>query len=450
MKAPTKLPRNPNSGVRRKVMVVAPFWRQPRHIGRIRVAEFVRWLTAAGVETTVVCSGPRDEVLTADEGVEISIRDPLRLDWSALQSEAAPEAAAAARPRAATPLKDLASGLLQAVLNPDMEAAWAWRAARHPLVRRHAADSSAILSSSPPESAHVAAAKIAQFSGAELFVDLRDGWLDFPLRTNLANSRFRRWRERPLERRVLRQAKEVFVTSDVWREKLVERYPEVASRTCVLANGYPDDSPTVLFRSSSANELRLIYGGRFGGSRPERRPAALLKPLTAALGEHRDLGGVIECIGDYDADDRAALLAAADELRRYSWRLEMHPPAPRSEFVARLAAADGLLLLAASPATIPRKLFEYLPTRRPILAVAPAGGAMARLVADVPQLCPVAADGEVAAHRDAFDRFFRLCLGSGADAAVPRRFGESERRRRFFATLGMDESENSSRERQVA
>jgi hypothetical protein len=68
------------------------------------------------------------------------------------------------------------------------------------------------------------------------------------------------------------------------------------------------------------------------------------------------------------------------------WHLECREPVPRGELLRMLAAASGLLMLTASRSQLPGKLFEYLPTGRPILAVAPPDSEVVRFCRDIPHV----------------------------------------------------------------
>ena len=85
-------------------------------------------------------------------------------------------------------------------------------------------------------------------------------------------------------------------------------------------------------------------------------------------------------IGDFRARDRAY----AEELRLGS-RLEFVPYLPRREALALQRDSEALLLLIPDAAgrgrgVLSGKIFEYLASERPILAVVPPGGAAAELI----------------------------------------------------------------------
>ena len=169
---------------------------------------------------------------------------------------------------------------------PDPTVIWAKRAAVNPAVLEKSQGASSVISSSPPESAHVASCLLSKRLKSNLIVDLRDGWLDEPLRIEHYNLPFQQYREARLERHILKQAGRIFVTSQVWSELMQSRLPFTRSKMRVLTNGYPPGWDSVRATDDGpcpSDGLCLIYAGRFTGSRVSRRPSRLLEPLCLGL-----------------------------------------------------------------------------------------------------------------------------------------------------------------------
>ena len=414
----------------RAVLVVAPFWRQSGHVGVYRVDRFVRWLASAGIRVHVVCGGVADGVVETEWGSEITVRDHLGLYRSVAPASA--DAVVAPAPRKPNRIR---REIARALLVPDPSIAWALRAARHDLVRRLDREIAWVISSSPPESSHVAAHLISRRSGAKHAVDLRDGWLDEPLRREVRSGP-RRLLEARLERRVARQASRLFVTSGRWRELLTARIPDVAERVEVLTNGYPADVEQLVAARGGRpadRPVHLLYAGRLSGSRDAQSLDTLLQPLYGELREARRREGRVTLLGDLAPADRLEVDRWAPRLHTVGWELRTEPAVPRSELFARLRRADGLLLLAASGAAIPSKIFEYLPTRLPILAVTPRQGAVWRLLSGVRQAF-IAEPGQIA---DTTNAYLDACETGDYDWDVPEEFGEPTLKARFLATIGV-------------
>lgn len=362
----------------KKVVIFAPFWRQANHVGNLRVDRFVRWLAADGYHVVMIRAGSMDQVRDESWGTEITVRDPVGLYREA--------DAYGAQPPMRKPNK-LRRALSYWLFNPEVGVVWARVAARHPAVLQAASGADFILSSSPPESAHVGAWKLSRRLGLPHIADMRDGWLDEPLKPMLRTSVFRRWQEGRLEARILRDASAIQVTSMVWQELLCERLPELAGKVTVLTNGYPPAMPEVMRAEMTRKNTGpvLVHAGRFFGSMLTRSPGLLLQPLLEGI-RHQASQGTVKLIGALSTDELAIIKHFEASFAEQGWHIECPGSLPRAELLKVLSQADGLLLLSETFAAIPAKLFEYIPAGRPILAVTGRNSATWRICEQLPQV----------------------------------------------------------------
>lgn len=362
----------------RKAVLFVPFWRMAGHVGNNRMDRFKRWLVEEKYELVVVCAGAKEAVHSHPWGQEIVVRDRL-----GLHPEATPGQVRAVSSRKPNKLR---RALAYWLLNPDPAVVWAKAAAGNPRVTAGMQGARFILSSSPPDSAHVGAWMLSRRTGVPHVMDMRDGWLDEPLKPLLHTSALRRWQEGRLESRIAHDAKLIQVTSDVWKSLFDARYPQLAHKVHVLTNGYPAQMPPVCSKPAKVTDETnvLIHAGRFIGSRQSQRPELLMEPLlrNLALAPGK---GVIRCYGDLSADEVARIKAYEPRLSAIGWRVEFPGAVPRTQMLEAMQQADGLLLLSASRAALPSKMFEYLATGLPIGFVADAGSATEQVLRDVPQ-----------------------------------------------------------------
>jgi hypothetical protein len=344
----------------KKAILFAPFWRQESHVGNNRVDRFVRWLAEDGYTVVMIRAGSTDGERKESWGQEITVRDRMGLHRDTLPGTAVPTRKPNKFRRA----------LAYWLFNPDPTVVWARAAAKHPAVLKAMEGASFILSSSPPESAHVGAWVLSRCTGVAHIVDMRDGWLDEPLKPLLRSSALRRWLEGRMEARILRDAKVIQVTSEVWQELLIKRMPDLSPKVHVLTNGYPQHMPAPQPKAIKGpdDELVLIHAGRFTGSRLTQLPNLLLEPLLANL-SIKPSKGVIRLIGSLSADELKIIEPFKPRFKEIGWRIECPGSMPRAELLGLLPKADGLLLLSASSAALPSKLFEYIPTGKPIFVV---------------------------------------------------------------------------------
>jgi hypothetical protein len=203
---------------------------------------------------------------------KVVVRDPLGLYRE-------PRAVARVAQRKPNPLR---RRVAYQIFNPDPTVVWA-RSLEHDSELLHRLRGfTHVVASSPPESVHVGAASLARRLRASFVMDLRDGWLDEPLRPLLQVSRLRRWREARLERRCVAQAQAVVVTSESWRRLLTQRYSSAASKVHVVTNAYP---ALALYnvRPSSGDEdarLRLVHARSLLRIGPAQESDGTPRPTT--------------------------------------------------------------------------------------------------------------------------------------------------------------------------
>lgn len=408
-----------------KALIIAPYWGIKGHVGNYRVDRFARWLGGSGVQVVIVRAGSLDGECETPWGVEVTVRDPL-----GLYRDPAPGAESAPAPRRPNRLRRYAANF---IFNPDPTIVWASRAAKNPLVLKHADGARWVISSGPPESVHVCGARLAKGIGAGLVADMRDGWLDEPLKPLLERSRLRRWREGRLESAILGQAERIFVTSDVWKELLRERLPFTREKTVVLHNAYPDlDLPAAPREGPDREYMILLHAGRFMRSSLERNPKHLLGPLLRGLDPAGRKGRVV-LLGQLSREDMAEVRSWREKYEERGWSIEVEEPVPREAMMRRLMDADGLLLLSTSRAAIPSKFFEYLVTGKPILAFTRRESAVWRMGILVQHL-------SVADYREddaggAQKAFLDSCLDGAISTSLPDMFNESNLSEIFISSL---------------
>jgi hypothetical protein len=417
----------------RKVTIIAPFWGNTQHVGNHRIDRFIRWFAAQHVYVTVVCSGVKDEVQQTSWGEEVTIPDPLRI-----YGYTTAEGNYKVPVRRPNPLRRKVAYLL---FCPDLGILWAKKAARHPLVRQQVKGSIWILASNPPESAHLAALSLANHLRTKLIVDMRDGWLDEPLRILLQQSRFRRFLEGWMEQRVLKRASHIFVSSDVWKDLLEQRLSFTKGKVTTLTNAYPLEEMlknNVLPHgkdSSLPTRITLLHTGQFTGSRKNQRVATLLDPLLATT-QSTNIRGTLVLLGHLDAQDIQEVRTYRPQFESRGWTLEVLKAIPRSEAMEHMAQSDGLLLLAASQAAIPSKLFEYVLTRKPLLVVTPDNSAVWQLTQQLPQSFLVDSTKQQW-DISAVQRFLNACTTGSYQAEVPTKFSEEYLSQVFLKTIGI-------------
>jgi len=291
--------------------------------------------------------------------------------------------------------------LSAAFLIPDAYAGWlpfALAAARE---RVDAGGVDVLLTTSSPDTGHLVGLVLRERTGVKWVADFRDPWVR--RLTFAAPTRFHRRLHEWLERRVLERADRVVVTNEATRDDFLARHPAIpAARFAVIPNGYdPEDlaplreysreraaMPAAMpaavpaavpaampaaGQTPAARPLVLAHTGLLSGKRTLAPLAAALAQLFAARPDLRPHLRVRQIGPRESVNDAIVARAGLGDVVAFT------PPVDHARVLREMAAADILLLLEADePAgslITPGKIFEYLASGRPILALVPEGPA---------------------------------------------------------------------------
>ena len=398
---------------RRRVLILCYFYPPLAGGGVHRVLSFTRHLPENGWDCTVVCADEHDYWVT-DESLRAAVpreTEVIRVaGGSALSALLRLTRAAPGRRSGRTfgPLRRLSDWWLL----PDSYIGWARRAARAAGRRIAAGGIDVVLSSSPPDSVHLAARSVQRRHGLPWVADFRDPWIALAFRD--PPSAWHRARQQALERDVLEHADAIEVASrshldSLGRESGARVEP---GRATQLPNGWEGgdaagsadaaDSMDAADADSGARGRSALSSGRAGpaasaASAPERPAQAdrFLLAWTGTLSQMPDTDVFLEALHELLARQPVARRSLRARLAGpyESWHqdravalgltgiVDFPGPLPHRESRALQRAADMLLLWKPrrAPTMVPGKLYEYLDAGRPILAVLDAADEAAEL-----------------------------------------------------------------------
>jgi glycosyltransferase involved in cell wall biosynthesis len=350
----------------RRLLMVSAFYPPLAGGGVHRVLSFTRYLPAHGWACTVVCMGEhdywvRDESLLArvPEGTEvIRVRGGSGMAaWLRMRRGARGGRRSG---RLFSPLRALADWWLL----PDSYVGWARHAARVAADRAGRGDVDVVLSTSPPDSAHLAGRVAARASGRPWVADFRDPWVGLHFRRPPTG-----WHRRlhaALEAEVTGGADLVLAASRTHADELRARTSAVPRRLLHLPNGFEPD-PGAGTPAGSPDRFRLVFTGTLSLMEDAGTLLQAVAQVLAAEPAAREVLAV-EFAGPYDRDweARVSSLGLAGVVR-------FHGPLAHAEARALQRAADLLLLWKPHGegyrTMVPGKLYEYLDTGRPLLAL---------------------------------------------------------------------------------
>jgi glycosyltransferase involved in cell wall biosynthesis len=355
------------------LLLVAYFYPPCRDTGAHRPAAMAKWLRRLGHRVTVLTTSAYGELDTDEEEGVVRASDLQRLR---------------ARLRGRDHVdalfdSDTYSGhphfLSKVVVPEPLMVAWAPYAYLQALRLNARERFDCVITSSPPESVHFVGRALRR-RGVPWVADLRDGWTFEPIRPGFPTRLQRRYDEH-LERRWLGDADAVVAVSRPAADDLRTR---LGLEPVLIPNGWDPDLAAEVASTDAAKRLldrertSLVYTGRFGSY--GRDPTGLIEGLGMLAREHRAAAAKLELVIAGPLTTEEAELMRTDVSPA---RIVVAGTLDRADALALQRAADALLLIASARRTqlLNFKVFEYLASGRPLLALA-AGTEAGRIVAE--------------------------------------------------------------------
>ncbi len=263
---------------------------------------------------------------------------------------------------------------------PDQEAGWYGYAIESASRLLSKARVDAIVSTSYPVTAHLIARKLKQEYGVPWIADLRDLWTQNHYYSKYAAIRF--W-ERHLEMKTLSYADALVTVSRPLADTL-ESLHRGKDVQCITNGFDPDDFrkvTSVLSKKFSITYTGTLYDGK-------RDPAMLLETIARLIEKNKIDRSVIEVV--FYGPNEGWLTG---DVNKYHLRdvVKVAGPVPREEAIRRQKESQMLLLLLwndeREKGVYTGKLFEYLGSMRPIIAIGRSNSIVKDLLEDTGAGC---------------------------------------------------------------
>jgi glycosyltransferase involved in cell wall biosynthesis len=387
----------------RRLLILCYFYPPLAGGGVHRVLGFTRHLPARGWSCTVVCAGEEDFWMR-DESLEQRV--PADVEVIRVRGSGALAAWLKVKRGPGRPPGPWTDRLRRAVdwwMIPDAYEGWARRAGVAAIRAHEARAFDVVLSTSPPDSVHLAALAFERRFRIPWAADFRDPWMGLSFRR--PPTAWHRSRHRALERQVLASADLVMAASQTHARELERRAAEDGIRRVVhLPNGFESDvtgeseAPPSRARETTSDDpgsraSSLPVAPRGGSSRSRGAWAAessgdagiFRVAFTGTLFRTPDTGMFLDALHDFlgrraearrrvrvsflgpfdpgDADRAVAL--------GLSGIVSFDGPRPHRE-ARELQHRAHLLLLWKPTGTsgrVPGRVYEYFEAERPLLAV---------------------------------------------------------------------------------
>ena len=231
-----------------------------------------------------------------------------------------------------------------------------------------------IVTSGPPHSLHLIGLELKQKLALKWFADFRDPWTTIGYHKSLRLSSFAAKKHKALEHQVLNTADTIIVTSKTTK---TEFQAITTKPIAVITNGYDTEE---VEKQTLDSKFTLAHIGSFLS---ERNPLILWESLVELINEIPDFKSHLEVklIGAVSQE----VLETITQFGLNSY-LNNLGYVSHSEAIAHQRKSQVLLLIEIdsedTKSIIPGKLFEYMVSNRPIIAIGPNGSDFAEIITE--------------------------------------------------------------------
>jgi glycosyltransferase involved in cell wall biosynthesis len=356
-----------------KVLVIAYYFPPMGLSGVQRTLKFVKYLKNNNWEPTVITTGDvayfaHDESLQKEldaTGVRV-----IRLEG------AEPNSLLSKHGTIKLPsefIRKTFNRLNQTFFIPDNKISWAKKAFKKAIEILSAEHFDCVLITGPPFSQFDAFSSLKKVHNIPLILDYRDLWYDsyfafYP-------TPFHRLLHKKKEYKALKASDLVIVTNRKLKEKLLNIFPFLTfSDVVIISHGYDqEDFDTITAQPKPQNKMVLMYSGIF---LVYNTPEYFLKAFKQLTIERTDIASNIELhfVGFLNKENQKLI-----RILNLQSFVKDHGYVSHIESIAKLKSADVLWFMVGKrrniDAILPGKVYEYIGSRKPIIACVPDGAA---------------------------------------------------------------------------
>jgi len=232
-------------------------------------------------------------------------------------------------------------------------------------------DIKTIITTSPPHSSQLIGFELKQQYDIRWIADLRDPWTDIYYYDKFYPTKLARRIDKSYEAKIVQNCDFLITVSPSIKNNFIENYG-LQSKIKVLTNGFDlSDFPEDLFANISLKK-EVLYTGTITSDYPMQECIDLANRLEDFP---------FRFVGNVPPEFKKMVSDAG-----LSHRFSFHKSISHDAIIKEMIHAEYLLLLIPkvdkNEGVLTGKLFEYLGSRRPILAIGPKNGDVARVLAD--------------------------------------------------------------------
>ena len=268
--------------------------------------------------------------------------------------------------------------IIDLLATPDRHAGWIFDCLRRVKIEINKRRPDIIYTTGGPWSSLISGVLLKIISRVPVILDFRDPWISNPVEKQ--RSPLTRSINKHLEKFVVQYADGIVANTEGLRNDFISRYPRLnPNQIITITNGFEEYLP--ISDTTEKHPFTIVYTGSLYST---RNPLQLIKAINGLINNRlihpsdlklKIVGGEI----DITNNEIAEMLS----LKPLQKIIEIIPRVPYKLVPDFLRNADILLLIQPDfPLQIPRKVYEYISARKPILCISERDSSTGALIRD--------------------------------------------------------------------
>jgi len=374
----------------KKVLMISMAFPPIPHVGVFRITKFCKFLPELSWQPSVLTQKAKDFYEGTDWSPIEDISDDIRIirtpnfqpfywwDHPSRNGKNA-ENVSSKTPQHVIPLRFSLKKRINTILKslrkiltvPDDRLAWIAQAFLPGITHIQKEKIFIIFSSSPSVTNHILGYLLSLFSCRPHVVDFRDLWTLNEVYFTRKLPYFLKQYDKLWERIILKHSKRIIVVNHTLRKQLIEAYPDICNNKVeVIYNGFDEeDIKNIDWPTVKNNYFTIVYAGSIYG---HRSPDFFFETLSKWVHKNEAVQRKVKVdfYGTGYTDYPGKIIdLGLDKI------ITFHPRVTKKEMLQIIFNADVLLLIHGfnklAESSTSTKLFEYLATGKPILALIP-------------------------------------------------------------------------------
>jgi len=230
-----------------------------------------------------------------------------------------------------------------------------------------------VVTTSPPHSTQLIGLKLKRNFPIQWIADLRDPWTDIYYYNQFKHTALARKTDQNYERKVVENADLLITVSEDVKRIFAEKSKlPIAAKIAVIPNGFDEDDFKI---NNLPAETRKVI--TYSGTISEAYPLESLLQALCLLPDDLKSKLIIRFVGKVPA-------SVVDQFRSAGIEIELTGYVDHPRSIEYLFRSDLLLLVIPkvknNKGILTGKFFEYLASRKPVLAIGPTDGDLAKII----------------------------------------------------------------------